>query len=259
MVSMDRLLLRGAGAFFTIAGAAGLSNQACAAGRPGYDPGVLRAILFDFNGVLVDDEPIHLEMFQRVLADEGIALSTDDYYSRYLGLDDRACFAAVLAAAGAGGHRPPADAAHRPQGELLPGAHPQARAIRSLPAPPSWCGVPGRTGRDARRGQRRAARGGRGGAAAGGAADLFKVLVTAEDVAESKPDPEGYLRALEGLNSRLPCPSGCSIPTRCWPWKTARPAWRPPRRWASHPRGRPDLSGRRAERGRCRRGRACGS
>jgi HAD superfamily hydrolase (TIGR01509 family) len=35
---------------------------------------------------------------------------------------------------------------------------------------------------------------------------LFKVLVTAEDVAESKPDPEGYQRAMEGLNSLPPLP-----------------------------------------------------
>src|SRR5262245_12624971 len=76
----------------------GLSNSSV--GCAGYDPKVLRAILFDFNGVLVDDEPIHLEIFQRVLAEEGIALSAEEYYSRYLGLDDRACFAAVLAAAG---------------------------------------------------------------------------------------------------------------------------------------------------------------
>jgi len=61
---------------------------------------VLRAVLFDFNGVLVDDEPIHLELFQRVVAEEGIALSAADYFARYLGLDDRSCFAAVLAAAG---------------------------------------------------------------------------------------------------------------------------------------------------------------
>ena len=59
-----------------------------------YDGCVLRAILFDFNGVLVDDEPVHLEMFQRVLAEEGVALTADDYFSgRYLGMDDRGCFA----------------------------------------------------------------------------------------------------------------------------------------------------------------------
>src|SRR5947209_20444114 len=65
-----------------------------------YDGPVLRAILFDFNGVLVDDEPLHLEMFQRVLEEERVTLAREDYYAHYLGLDDRGCFAAVLKAAG---------------------------------------------------------------------------------------------------------------------------------------------------------------
>ena len=61
---------------------------------------VLRALVFDFNGVLVDDEPIHLRMFQRALEPEGIALREDAYYERFLGFDDRGCFAAVLEEAG---------------------------------------------------------------------------------------------------------------------------------------------------------------
>src|ERR1700743_2703381 len=65
-----------------------------------YDGSVLRAILFDFNGILVDDEPIHLEMFQRVLAEEGLSLTAEDYYGRFLGLDDRGCLSAVLQEAG---------------------------------------------------------------------------------------------------------------------------------------------------------------
>ncbi|MGH7772069.1 MAG: HAD family hydrolase [Candidatus Binatia bacterium] len=56
---------------------------------------VLRVIIFDFNGILVDDEPIHLEMFQRVLKEEGIDLNEKDYYARYLGMDDRGCFKAA--------------------------------------------------------------------------------------------------------------------------------------------------------------------
>ena len=56
---------------------------------------MLRAIIFDFNGILVDDEPIHLELFQKVLKDEGISISEKDYYDRYLGLDDRGCFKAA--------------------------------------------------------------------------------------------------------------------------------------------------------------------
>jgi len=56
---------------------------------------MLRAIIFDFNGVLVDDEPVHLKLFQRVLREEGISLTARDYYARYLGMDDRGCFKAA--------------------------------------------------------------------------------------------------------------------------------------------------------------------
>lgn len=50
------------------------------------------AVLFDFNGVLVDDEAQHCEALQRVLADEGITLTREQYYAEYLGLDDRSGF-----------------------------------------------------------------------------------------------------------------------------------------------------------------------
>ncbi len=62
---------------------------------------MLRALLFDFNGILVNDEPLHFKLFRRVLGEEGLDLSQDDYYGRYLGFDDRDCFAAVFAAAAA--------------------------------------------------------------------------------------------------------------------------------------------------------------
>jgi len=53
---------------------------------------MIQAVLFDFNGVLVDDEPQHCEALQRVLAEDGITLSRDEYYAHYLGLDDRTGF-----------------------------------------------------------------------------------------------------------------------------------------------------------------------
>jgi beta-phosphoglucomutase len=53
---------------------------------------VIEAVLFDFNGVLVDDEPQHCEALRRVLATEGIMLSREEYYEHYLGLDDRTGF-----------------------------------------------------------------------------------------------------------------------------------------------------------------------
>lgn len=53
---------------------------------------MLRAVIFDFNGIIVDDEPIHFELFQRVLKEEEIDLTEADYYERYLGCDDRGAF-----------------------------------------------------------------------------------------------------------------------------------------------------------------------
>jgi beta-phosphoglucomutase len=54
------------------------------------------AVIFDFNGVLVDDESIHYALFTEVLAREGVTLSERDYHERYLGFDDRKCFETVL-------------------------------------------------------------------------------------------------------------------------------------------------------------------
>ena len=58
---------------------------------------MLQAVFFDFDGVIADSEPIHLRACQEVLAAEGFHLSRDDYYSRYLGYDDRGLFQAYLA------------------------------------------------------------------------------------------------------------------------------------------------------------------
>lgn len=50
------------------------------------------AVLFDFNGVLVDDESQHCDALRSLLADEGLTLSREEYYADYLGLDDRTAF-----------------------------------------------------------------------------------------------------------------------------------------------------------------------
>jgi HAD superfamily hydrolase (TIGR01509 family) len=55
---------------------------------------MLRAVIFDFNGIIVDDEPIHFRLFERVFAEEGITLTQATYYARYLGFDDRGAFVA---------------------------------------------------------------------------------------------------------------------------------------------------------------------
>lgn len=166
---------------------------------------MVRAIILDFNGVLVDDEPIHLELFQKVLGEEGVTLSAQDYYRHYLGFDDRGCFRAVLEAAGQRVDAPRLERlivrkasyykerVHREGYPFFPGA---VELVRSIAARGWMLGlvsgalrdeVVGALGQESLR-------------------ESFKVLVTAEDVGAGKPDPEGYRKALEGLNANPPLP-----------------------------------------------------
>lgn len=55
----------------------------------------LHAIVFDFDGVIADSERLHLRAYQEILEPEGIAISNEDYYNRYLGYDDVGVFKAV--------------------------------------------------------------------------------------------------------------------------------------------------------------------
>jgi beta-phosphoglucomutase len=58
------------------------------------------ATLLDFDGVLVDSEPVHLAAFNDVLAPQGITISEREYNDRYLSLDDAGVFRSALARAG---------------------------------------------------------------------------------------------------------------------------------------------------------------
>jgi HAD superfamily hydrolase (TIGR01509 family) len=61
---------------------------------------MIRAIAFDFDGVIVDTEPLHLSAYQEVLSARGAPLPREEYYSRYLGYDDEGVFRAVAEARG---------------------------------------------------------------------------------------------------------------------------------------------------------------
>ncbi len=54
------------------------------------------ATLFDFDGVLVDSEPVHLAAFNDVLDPLGVNLGPGEYAAGYLGLDDRGVFRKAL-------------------------------------------------------------------------------------------------------------------------------------------------------------------
>lgn len=56
---------------------------------------MISAIVFDFDGVLADSEPLHLQAYQEVLAGMGCTLPREEYYARYLGYDDEGVFRAL--------------------------------------------------------------------------------------------------------------------------------------------------------------------
>ncbi|HEX4945101.1 MAG TPA: HAD family phosphatase [Blastocatellia bacterium] len=161
----------------------------------------LKAIIFDFNGVIVDDEPLHLELFRKVLREEGIFLSDEDYHEKYLGYDDRGCFTAVLC----DNARTPDAASDMFIHELIERKaeyYRQAIQERMLLFP----GVVELVRRCAAAYPLAIASGALRSEIEfvlerGAIREYFPVIVAAEDVSECKPDPEGYLKALEQLNA----------------------------------------------------------
>lgn len=55
----------------------------------------LRGVVFDFDGVIADTEPLHLGAYQDVLAATSMVLDAKTYYDRYLGYDDVGVFQAL--------------------------------------------------------------------------------------------------------------------------------------------------------------------
>ena len=60
---------------------------------------MIQAIFFDFNGVIIDDERIHLRAYREVLQTHNVELNDDDYF-KCLGMDDVAFTRAAFARGG---------------------------------------------------------------------------------------------------------------------------------------------------------------
>ncbi len=166
---------------------------------------MLRAVLCDFNGVLVDDEPLHLEALETVLAEEGVGLEPAAYWELYVGLEDRACLEAILRNAGraAAGDRVMRLVARkaryyqdlvRSRGfRLFPGAR---DLVDTAVAAGLLLGVvSGALHEEVEQGLRQT-----------GLAAAFKVVVTAADVRCGKPDPSIYRLGVRLLNEKPPLP-----------------------------------------------------
>ena len=56
----------------------------------------MKAVIFDFDGVITDSEVLHLRAFNKSLAQFGIELTTKDYYQDYLGFSDFDCYKMLI-------------------------------------------------------------------------------------------------------------------------------------------------------------------
>lgn len=159
---------------------------------------MLRAVIFDFNGIIVDDEPIHFELFQRVLDEEGIPLSEEDYYSRYLGFDDRGAFSAGYREH----HRKLSE--HKLADLIARKADYYQEAIRNHVA--IFPGVKNLIAELAPELPLAVASGALRSEivtilSTAGLVDYFQTIISAEDVERGKPEPEIFIKALARLNA----------------------------------------------------------
>lgn len=170
----------------------------------------LQALIFDFDGVIANTEPLHFAGLHQTLKEIGITLTEAEYYADYLGYDDRGCILAALAA-----NRRPADAAT--VGRLMT-RKAQAYLESVTQHQVIFPGVPDFV--------REAAHSFPLAIASGalrheieyiletaGLRTAFAHITSAEDVTRGKPDPQPFLLALKALQQGTPSltPAACLV------------------------------------------------
>jgi beta-phosphoglucomutase len=171
-----------------------------------------RAVLFDFDGVIVNSEPLHFFAFHQVLAAEKIELMEEEYYRELIGFDDRGAFRHLFQNRGI--NIEPKDLSRLMTRksevvmELIEQRKYQALAgveelVRGL-----WRHYPLAICSGALREEIEAM------LAGVSLRDCFSVIVAAEDVAVGKPDPSGYLLCKKLLSEKAKVelkPADCLI------------------------------------------------
>ena len=155
---------------------------------------MVRAVCFDFNGTLSHDEPILCEIFVELFAEHGKPLSAQEYFDRLAGLSDPDIVRTWL-----GPDHPDVD-------EVI-----EERVARYVAAVSDGSTVPESVRAAVRLAASRVAVAVVTGAAraevepvldAAGLSGSVTVIVSCDDVVEGKPQPEGYLSAIELLGVR---------------------------------------------------------
>ena len=175
---------------------------------------MLKAVIFDYNGILVDDERLHMELFQEILAEFNVPLPEEEYFSTYFGYSDRDLLNEIFAAHEVKVRRGRIDKLIRRKNQrymeviaqrsiLVPGVKDVVESFAEA--------YPLGIVSGALRGEIDAV------LVREGMDGHFRYVVAAEDVTRGKPDPEGLVVALNQVNrladlSLLPVnPSECLV------------------------------------------------
>jgi len=158
---------------------------------------MLKAIIWDFDGVIVDSEPAHYRAFLEVVEPMGVRFDYATYLERYVGYDDRDGFDVILKDGGQPVPEGPArqtlcdrkaeafDKIMAAEARALPGA---VELIDQASGQLHQAIASGATRRDIDGVLKQIK-----------LQDRFPVIVSADDVAKSKPDPASYRQAVEKL------------------------------------------------------------
>jgi beta-phosphoglucomutase len=159
---------------------------------------MIRAIFFDFNGVVIDDERLHLKAYRELFVAEGVTLTDEEYFS-CIGMDDKTFVRAIFERAGRTVSDESMNAMIKRKTEMygelirddLPLFHGAVTFIKNCSRRYALGLVSMARRVEIEHVLKRAQ-----------LESAFTVLVSAEDVSVCKPDPACYTLALERLNEK---------------------------------------------------------
>ncbi len=159
---------------------------------------MLRAVIFDFDGVITDSEILHLRAFNQVLAQYGVEISTKDYYKEYLGYTDVDCYKMLIQKGQLKTDEQQIEnlvkqknqvfeELAKTEGQIIQGVRDFLKMLKDNKIPMAICSGALRAEIELILEQAKLR-------------DFFEVIVSAEQVKKGKPSPEGFLLVLKKLN-----------------------------------------------------------
>jgi phosphoglycolate phosphatase len=165
---------------------------------------MIKAVILDFNGIIINDEPIHRQLIEEILLEENLVLKPGEYQQKCLGRTDRACLRDLLASRGRVADeeyltklQQKKAACYVEQIEnleklpLYPGLNDLVFQLRSRDL--KLAIVSGAIRKEIDLVLQRAE-----------LAKYFEIIVAADDITTTKPKPDGYLLAVERLKQEYP-------------------------------------------------------